>query len=151
MIAIELIEKGGIVVAWIFALSFFASTIIFSKFWFYFVDCKKTIKDLSSNKINKQAMITSYKYQLFSGFSILNISIAVSPLLGLLGTVVGMIEVFEVISIFGNSEPKMMASGISKATIPTMTGITVSLMILLFKASLTRLAHKRLFELQEVL
>jgi biopolymer transport protein ExbB len=50
-----------------------------------------------------------------------------TPLLGLLGTVTGMIEVFEVITATGSSNARLMASGISKATIPTMTGLAVSL------------------------
>ncbi|MDT8449677.1 MAG: biopolymer transporter ExbD [Wenzhouxiangellaceae bacterium] len=53
--------------------------------------------------------------------------ILVTPLLGLLGTVTGMIEVFQVITDTGASNARLMASGISKATIPTMTGLAVSL------------------------
>jgi biopolymer transport protein ExbD len=53
--------------------------------------------------------------------------ILVTPLLGLLGTVTGMIEVFQVITDTGSSNARLMASGISKATIPTMTGLAVSL------------------------
>jgi hypothetical protein len=51
----------------------------------------------------------------------------ITPLLGLLGTVTGMIEVFQVITSTGASNARLMASGISKATIPTMTGLAVSL------------------------
>lgn len=53
--------------------------------------------------------------------------ILITPLLGLLGTVTGMIEVFQVIVDTGASNARLMASGISKATIPTMTGLAVSL------------------------
>jgi len=53
--------------------------------------------------------------------------IVITPLLGLLGTVTGMIEVFQVITDTGSSNARLMASGISKATIPTMTGLAVSL------------------------
>lgn len=53
--------------------------------------------------------------------------IVVTPLLGLLGTVTGMIEVFQVIVDTGASNARLMASGISRATIPTMTGLAVSL------------------------
>ena len=48
-------------------------------------------------------------------------------LLGLLGTVTGMIEVFDVMAAAGNSNPRAMASGVSKATIPTMSGMIASL------------------------
>jgi len=53
--------------------------------------------------------------------------ILVTPLLGLLGTVTGMIEVFQVITDTGSSNARLMASGISKATMPTMTGLAISL------------------------
>ncbi len=53
--------------------------------------------------------------------------VVATPLLGLLGTVTGMIEVFQVIVDTGSSNARLMASGISKATIPTMTGLAVSL------------------------
>lgn len=53
--------------------------------------------------------------------------IVITPLLGLLGTVTGMIEVFQVITDTGSSNARLMASGISRATIPTMTGLAVSL------------------------
>lgn len=53
--------------------------------------------------------------------------IMITPLLGLLGTVTGMIEVFQVITDTGSSNARLMASGISRATIPTMTGLAVSL------------------------
>ena len=58
---------------------------------------------------------------------VIKVLILVTPLLGLLGTVTGMIEVFEVITSTGASNARLMASGISRATIPTMTGLAVSL------------------------
>ncbi len=53
--------------------------------------------------------------------------VAVCPLLGLLGTVTGMVEVFEVMALTGSSNPRLMASGVSKATIPTMGGMVAAL------------------------
>ncbi|MDX1460194.1 MAG: MotA/TolQ/ExbB proton channel family protein [Xanthomonadales bacterium] len=53
--------------------------------------------------------------------------VALCPLLGLLGTVTGMIEVFEVMAISGSGNPRSMASGVSKATIPTMAGMVAAL------------------------
>ncbi len=58
---------------------------------------------------------------------VIQVLVLATPLLGLLGTVTGMIEVFEVITATGSSNARLMASGISKATIPTMTGLAVSL------------------------
>ena len=52
---------------------------------------------------------------------------ALCPLLGLLGTVTGMIEVFEVMAISGSGNPRSMASGVSMATVPTMAGMVAAL------------------------
>ena len=52
--------------------------------------------------------------------------VALCPLLGLLGTVTGMIEVFEVMAISGSGNPRSMASGVSKATVPTMAGMVAA-------------------------
>ena len=53
--------------------------------------------------------------------------VALCPLLGLLGTVTGMIQVFEVMAISGSGNPRSMASGVSKATVPTMAGMVAAL------------------------
>ena len=56
---------------------------------------------------------------------------AVAPLLGLLGTVVGMIQVFTQITLFGTGDPKLMAGGISKALVTTMLGLFVAIPLVL--------------------
>jgi biopolymer transport protein ExbB len=53
--------------------------------------------------------------------------VALCPLLGLLGTVTGMIGVFEVMAISGSGNPRSMASGVSMATVPTMAGMVAAL------------------------
>jgi len=58
---------------------------------------------------------------------IIRVFIAIAPLLGLLGTVTGMIEVFDVLAATGSSNARLMAGGITKATIPTMAGLVASL------------------------
>ena len=58
--------------------------------------------------------------------------VAVTPLLGLLGTVTGMVQVFDVMAVTGSSNARLMAAGISKATIPTMAGLVASLSGLFF-------------------
>ena len=51
----------------------------------------------------------------------------VSPLLGLLGTVIGMIETFQAITLFGTGDPKLMAGGISQALVTTVLGLLVAI------------------------
>ncbi len=67
---------------------------------------------------------------------------ASAPLLGLLGTVTGMIRVFSVISIFGTGDPKQLAAGISEALITTQTGLTVAIPGIYMSRFLERKAEK---------
>lgn len=53
--------------------------------------------------------------------------VALAPLFGLLGTVWGMIEVFNIMAVTGGGDAKSMAGGVSKATIPTMAGMVAAL------------------------
>ncbi len=64
--------------------------------------------------------------------------IALLPMLGLLGTVTGMIQVFEVMAYLGSGNPRAMANGVSAATIPTMAGMVISLLAIPFSTELTR-------------
>jgi biopolymer transport protein ExbB len=65
----------------------------------------------------------------------------IAPLLGLLGTVTGMIDVFEVMALSSSSNTRAMAAGVSKATIPTMAGMVVAVIGLLFEVRLQKKAH----------
>jgi len=62
----------------------------------------------------------------------IKVLVAITPLLGLLGTVTGMVEVFNVMAATGTSNARLMAGGITKATIPTMAGLVASLSGLIF-------------------
>jgi Biopolymer transport proteins len=64
--------------------------------------------------------------------------------MGLLGTVTGMINVFDVMAITGTGNARAMASGISMATVPTMAGMVVSLIGLYFKTRFDSMAKKQL-------
>ena len=68
--------------------------------------------------------------------------VAVTPLLGLLGTVTGMVSVFDVMAVTGSSNARLMAAGISKATIPTMAGLVASLSGLIFINAFDRNVQK---------
>ena len=61
----------------------------------------------------------------------------VAPLLGLLGTVTGMIQTFQAITLFGAGDPKMMAGGISEALVTTMLGLTTAIPLVLLHATLS--------------
>ena len=64
------------------------------------------------------------------GPGLIKLLAAVAPLLGLLGTVTGMIATFQSISLFGTGDPRLMADGISQALVTTMLGLTVAIPLL---------------------
>lgn len=68
------------------------------------------------------------------GLGLIKLLAAIAPLLGLLGTVVGMILTFQAISLFGSGDPKMMAGGISQALVTTVQGLVTAIPLLLLHA-----------------
>ena len=77
-------------------------------------------------------LISNYTAKLDWGVSWIKFVAAVAPLLGLLGTVIGMIETFQAITLFGTGDPKQMAGGISQALVTTMLGLIVAAPLLGF-------------------
>ena len=77
--------------------------------------------------------------------------VAICPMLGLLGTVTGMIQVFDVMAVLGTGNARAMASGISRATIPTMAGMVVALPGLYFSALLETRTRRALGRLSDEL
>lgn len=79
----------------------------------------------------------------------LNIMGAVAPLLGLLGTVTGMISTFHVITLYGTGDPRMMSGGISTALVTTMLGLTVAIPIMLVYTFLCRQVEHVIGDMEE--
>jgi biopolymer transport protein ExbB len=86
--------------------------------------------------------------QLERGQSLIKLFAAVTPLLGLLGTVVGMIVTFQSISLFGNGDPSLLAAGISQALITTVLGL-IAAIPLLFCSSLLNTRSRILLQLMQ--
>ena len=83
------------------------------------------------------------------GLSVLAIFGVVAPLLGLLGTVTGMIETFRVITLFGTGDPKLMSGGISEALVTTELGLAVAIPIMLLHTYLSRRANRIVGQMEE--
>ncbi len=83
------------------------------------------------------------------GLPFLALTATTGPLLGLLGTVTGMIATFKLISSFGSGDPKMLASGISEALMATATGMGVAIPALLLHAFLSRKAKSILGSMEQ--
>ncbi len=71
------------------------------------------------------------------GLSTLGLFAAIAPLLGLLGTVTGIIETFQSITLYGTSDPRVMSGGISQALVTTVMGLVVAIPLLLFHSLLS--------------
>jgi biopolymer transport protein ExbB len=85
---------------------------------------------------------------LHRGLRTLAIFAAIAPLLGLLGTVTGMIETFQAITLFGSGDPRIMSGGISQALVTTELGLAVAIPVLLIHSFLNGQAN-RLVEVLE--
>lgn len=83
------------------------------------------------------------------GIAILAVLGAVAPLLGLLGTVTGMIDTFRIITLFGTSDPKLMSGGISEALVTTELGLAVAIPIMLLHTFLSRRADHLVGDMEE--
>ncbi|MFN5833302.1 MAG: MotA/TolQ/ExbB proton channel family protein, partial [Akkermansiaceae bacterium] len=95
--------------------------------------------DLVEETLYEQLMSVQSKAS--SLLSVIAITAATSPLLGLLGTVSGMIATFNLITLFGSGDPKPLAGGISEALITTLFGLVVAIPALILHAFLSRRAQ----------
>jgi len=75
----------------------------------------------------RELLLSTVAQGLERNMPLIKTCVALCPLMGLLGTVTGMIEVFEVMAISGSGNPRSMAAGVSKATVPTMAGVVAAL------------------------
>jgi len=150
----EFLETGGVVLNYIGILIFvmwmlILERIIYLKFFYreYRQSIIETWQSRSErNSWNAEqirtAMISRTKSALNQSLPSIQAFVALCPLLGLLGTVTGMIEVFDVMAITGSSNARSMASGVSKATIPTMAGMVGALSGVFASTWLKRTAKK---------
>ncbi len=81
--------------------------------------------------------------------STIGILAAIAPLLGLLGTVTGMINTFHVITFYGTGDPRMMSSGISEALVTTMLGLSVAIPIMLCHTLISRWVENYIAKMEE--
>jgi biopolymer transport protein ExbB len=81
--------------------------------------------------------------------STLGMLAAIAPLLGLLGTVTGMIDTFHVITLHGTGDPRLMSGGISEALVTTMLGLSVAIPLMLAQTLLNRTVDNRIGEMEE--
>lgn len=91
----------------------------------------KHLKDLDVLGKKLDEVIFKDLAELRKGLSTIKVMAAIAPLMGLLGTVTGMIGTFQAITLFGTGDPKLMAGGISQALVTTVQGLVVAIPLLL--------------------
>ncbi|MFH1761675.1 MAG: MotA/TolQ/ExbB proton channel family protein [bacterium] len=91
---------------------------------------KKSESRIVAEKAMKESILNEMP-GLEKRISTLGVLAGAAPLLGLLGTVSGMIRLFEEITIYGTNDPRVLAGGISEALITTLTGLSIAIPILL--------------------
>ena len=108
------------------------------------------LRDAEAMSAKMDEVVTVATQHLHRGLATLAIFAAVSPLLGLLGTVTGMIETFQVITLFGAGDPRLMSGGISQALITTQLGLAVAIPLLLMHSFLQSRANTLATRLDEL-
>ena len=135
----DFMDRGGPVL-WLIALLLFVKwSLMFERLWFLHSVHKSNAAtalaewEKRSDKKSwhahaiRQELISRVSLDLKSPIPMIEALVVVCPLLGLLGTVTGMIEVFYVMAVTGGGDAKQMSGGVAKATIPTMAGMVGAL------------------------
>ena len=153
---LERINAGGFVGYVIIIILILGLTMGVLRFKFLDEEFKSINKELETNNFSEDSILGKLNsiYSKYSGnnpedlesqledilakatppleknLSVIKLLAAVAPLLGLLGTVIGMIETFQAITLFGTGDPKLMAGGISQALVTTMLGLIAAVPLL---------------------
>ncbi|MFW7377730.1 MAG: MotA/TolQ/ExbB proton channel family protein [Oligoflexus sp.] len=106
-------------------------------------------KDIETLELKLDEAIIKGTSSLERGLSTIKILAAVAPLLGLLGTVTGMIGTFQSITLFGTGDPKLMAGGISQALVTTVLGLIAAIPLILLHSMVASKSKSMLSILEE--
>ena len=148
-------DMGGNVLWLIAVLLFFMWTLIFERVWYFKTGWKKDASNaiaLWEGRSERQSwnakqirekLISEARMRIYQYLPVIKTLVALCPLLGLLGTVTGMIEVFNIMAVTGGGDAKSMAGGVSRATIPTMAGMVAAISGVFANTYVTRNAERQ--------
>jgi biopolymer transport protein ExbB len=146
------LERGGDVLLVIGAVTFLMWTLMIERIWYFRLVQPKVAKRVQedwnarTDRVSwyaeqvRKLLVSEVRSDLHRSVGIIRTLVALCPMLGLLGTVTGMIEVFDVMAIAGGGNTRAMASGVSKATIPTMAGMVAALSGMILSLQIERFA-----------
>ena len=159
----DFMELGGPVLRWIALTIFLMWVLIVERLMYFRSTMKSMAEDIRNNWENRnerrswhahqirEMMISRFSMATNKGISMIQTLVALCPLLGLLGTVTGMISVFQVMATSGSGNVRAMAAGVSQATVPTMAGMVGALSGVLLVTLLTRRAAREVEFLEDSL
>jgi len=135
----EFMQKGGDVLYLIGLLAFLMWFLIFERLWYFNFNHQSTIdvvvqdwskrsdKKSWNSKAIREMLISKTSSKINQNLTLIKLCVGVAPLLGLFGTITGMMEVFHLLAITGGGDAKAMAGGVSRSTIPAMAGLSVAI------------------------
>lgn len=148
-------DKGGNVLWVIATLVLFMWTLIIERFIYFYlggwstdrsgaIDAWESRAERGSwnAKQIRRKLLSEARDFINENMSLIATCVALCPLLGLLGTVTGMIEVFNVMAVTGGGDAKSMAGGVQRSTIPTMAGMVAALSGLFANTALQRITSR---------
>ena len=160
---VRFMERGGDVLFLVLIVTFLMWMLIIERLWYFRAvyrkearrvleawEARRERKSWHAHKI-RGAMVSEVTQNLNQSVMMIKTLVAVCPLIGLMGTVTGMIEVFDVMAVLGNSNARAMAAGVSKATIPTMAGMVAALSGVFMSTYIERKAKREGERLQDSL
>jgi biopolymer transport protein ExbB len=134
-----LVTEGGIFVAFIFLNGVLLWTLTIERLWYFTrvlpVESRRALETWRARSEHqswcarqiRRTLISRLNASMSAGMPLLRVLVPLAPLLGLIGTVSGMLEVFDSMAIRGSADARAMASGVSHAMICTMSGLAVSI------------------------
>jgi biopolymer transport protein ExbB len=159
----DFMELGGPILRWIAVTIFLMWVLITERIMFFRSSMKTMATEIRDNWENRserrswnahqirEMMISRFDMATNKGINVIQTLVALCPLLGLMGTVTGMIKVFGVMAVSGAGNVRAMAAGVSQATVPTMAGMVGALSGVLLVTILSRRAAREVEFLQDSL
>ena len=157
----DFLYSGGPVLLVIFFTTLILWFLIAERFWFFALQSKSYSQRLMCQwnalpehhswfaRVTREKLLSEARIQFSSVLGVIRTLINIAPLLGLLGTVSGMIEVFDVIAFSGSSNARAMSAGISKCILSTMAGLVVAISGLYFINLLERYSDRSIRQLAQ--
>ncbi|MBB3062887.1 MotA/TolQ/ExbB proton channel family protein [Microbulbifer rhizosphaerae] len=154
----DFLDKGGDVLWAILALAIWLWWLMLERYWYFTREHRPLLhgyreqwgkrKEYRSWYAQRQRrqLLAEIDCAMHKNLQLIPTLIALLPMFGLMGTVTGMIQVFDVMALMGSGNPRAMADGVSAATIPTMAGMVVALVAIPFATALERRYKRELRE-----